>query len=105
MILYGSSACSGVSTLGAGPSPTIQLVMNRIVSAQRRQPAEGEPSQTVGPMVRRSVPLPFTREGVAILDRGVPPDRLDQRVFSARGPRLQPAPPHLLLATSGTFRS
>ena len=64
----GRRECSGVSTLGAGPSPSMQPAMNRIIwpsliaSAWRRgaRRASDRRVNPSGPMVRRSVLLPLT---------------------------------------------
>ena len=51
----GSSEWSGVSTLGVGPSASMQLAMNRIISASliapgwrsAREPGEREPGEPI----------------------------------------------------------
>ena len=82
MTRWGSRECSGVSTLGVGPSlPNMQLAMKRIMSASlivtasRRAASFGSerranPSR---PMVARSVPLPFTSSVSPTFTEVLPP--------------------------------
>ena len=77
----GSSEWSGVSTLGAGPSASMHPAMNRIISAShiasawRSAPSRGQvqAGEPRGPMVPRSVPLPFTSRVPPTLIEVLPP--------------------------------
>ena len=83
----GSSACSGVSTLGAGPSASMQPAMNRIISAScivsasrsRARRARSSRVKPSGPMVRRSVPLPLTSSAPSTLTEVLPPPGCTRR--------------------------
>ena len=92
MTRCGSSEWSGVSTLGAGPSASMQPAMKRIISAslidsasasgaRRASESRVKPSR---PMVRRSVPLPFTSSASPTLIEVLPPPGWTRRVSAPR---------------------
>jgi hypothetical protein len=104
MTRCGSSECSGVSTLGAGPSASMQPAMKRIISASviwsmtPSGASRGSDSRVKPPrvMLRRSVPLPFTSSastsapsgpGTFILMEVLPPPGWTSRV--SRPSRLE----------------
>ena len=81
MTRCGSNECSGVSTLGTGPSASMHPAMKRIISASDIDSASASDASRVrerrvnpsGPMVRRSVPLPFTSSASSSLTEVLPP--------------------------------
>ena len=86
MTRCGRSEWSGVSTLGAGPSASMQPAMKRIISAslivvgigQRREPGEREPGEALAADGAEVGPAAFHQQRVAELDRGVAAAGLDQ---------------------------